>query len=174
MIEASPGVRRLCMCVYAPRSGLLDAACHVGRLGAIYTEHVPDEGLDLGFATPGVDEAALVSDTIAALCTVTAGRGGSAGAARAPSVAAFHVGITRVEGDNLGGAAVARVRDLLQAITAVAAGKPAALAVGISTSLFDDIRVECDFGPAWTPLAASGGWFRVFQAAAGHGGLAGQ
>jgi hypothetical protein len=169
VIEVSPGVRRLCVCVRGPEPGLLDIACQIGRLNPIYTEYVSAEGLDLGFATPGVNEAALVTDVIAALHAATAQRGAAAVAVREPAVVAFHVGITRVEGDNLRGAAVARVSDVLHAVATATAMGGHALAAGVSAGLFDDIRAECGFGGAWTLLTPAGVWFRVYQAATGAG-----
>ena len=167
MINVSPGVRRLCVCVGAPQPGLLDTACRIAGFGRLYTENVRAEGHDLGFASPGVDEAALVVDMIAALHAATAQWGGASGPACGPALAAFHVGITRVEGDDLRGAAVTRIRELLRnlALAVTSSGEAEeVLVVGISAGLFDDIRAECGFSDAWGPLASAGAWFRVYQA----------
>jgi hypothetical protein len=167
VISASPGVRRLCVCVRAPQPGLLDIVCRTAGFGRLYVEHVLDEGLDLGFASPGVDEATLVTDMITALHTETTRWctcSGHAAGARGPTLAAFHVGITRVEGDDLRGAAVTRIRELLRNLTRSVTSSGEALVVGISAGLFDDIRTECGFGDGWGPLEAARSWFRVYQA----------
>jgi hypothetical protein len=162
MAELSPGVRRLCVCVGASQPGLLDAACRSGARGQLYTEHAWDEDVDLGFASPGVDEAKLVSDLIAAL---HAAAGSALGGQQYPALAAFHVGITRVEGDFLRGAAVIRICELLKSLASTAVpgtGGTGQLVVGISSALFEDIGSECGFTEGWRPLAAAGAWFRVY------------
>ena len=154
--HVSPGVRRLCVCVGAPQPRLLDVACGLAGGGRLYTEHA--DGLDLGFASPGVDEAALVTELIAALRTAMTSDARPTG----PAFAVFHVGITRVEGDDLGGAAVTQVKGLLGALTREVAPAGAALAVGISSGLFDDIRTECGFNIGWRPMNPVGAWLRVY------------
>lgn len=162
VVELSPGVRRLCVCVGAPQPGLLDAACQSGGFGRLYTEHARDEGVDLGFASPGVDEAKLVPDLIMALHTAAAA---ALTAPQYPALAAFHVGITRVEGDYLRGAAVIRICELLRSLAprAISRARPTGLlVVGISSGLFEDISSECGFTEGWVPLTAAGAWFRVY------------
>jgi hypothetical protein len=162
--SVSPSVRRLCICVDASRPGLLDTACRIGGFGRLYTEHIDAEGLDLGFASPGVDEAVLVTDMIAAL-RAAAKQEGIADVATRPTLAAFHVGITRVEGDDLRGDAVTRIRELLRNLAAAVTVPAQALVVCISAGLFDDIRGECGFSDRWEPLAPARAWFRGYQAA---------
>jgi hypothetical protein len=72
------------------------------------------------------------------------------------------VGITRVEGGGLRGAAATRVQELLRALAHEAPAAEAALAVGISAGLFDDIQAECGFDGDWRPMDAAGAWFRIF------------
>lgn len=165
MIRQSPGVRRLCVCVAAPHSGLLYSACRSGGVGGLYTEHIQPEGIDMGFASPGVDEALLVSDLIAALHDAVGATGVSA-APHCPALAAFHVGITRVEGEDLRGTAVVRIRELLQDLTLASSEtiKRVQLRVGISATLFDDIGTECGFIDGWLPLAGANAWFRGYEA----------
>lgn len=163
MSNASPSVRRLCICVDASRPGLLDDACRLGSFGRLYTEQIDAEGLDLGFASPGVDEAVLVTDMIAALRAAT--ERDAPDDTTKPTLAAFHVGITRVEGDDLRGDAVTRIRELLKNLAAAVTVPVQALVVGISAGLFDDIRDECGFGDSWEPLASAGAWFCGYQAA---------
>jgi hypothetical protein len=167
VIRLSPGVRRLCVCVSVPYPGLLDRACRTGSgPSAIYTEHFPAEGIDFGFAAPGVDEAVLVPGLIAALYAAAAEAGASCTTPRAPALAAFHVGITRVEGDYLRGTAVIRIRELLrELVSATTSGVVPAgiLVVAISAGLFGDISAECNFSQGWLPLtAAAHAWCRAY------------
>jgi hypothetical protein len=166
MAELSPGVRRLCVCVGASQPSLLDAACRSGARGRIYTEHDRSEDVDLGFASPGVDEEKLVPDLIAAL---HAAAGTIAAVPRYPAVVAFHVGITRVEGDCLRGAAVIRICELLKSVAVQAVSGAGQLVVGISAGLFEDISSGCGFDEGWRPLTAAGAWFRVYGTEGGTG-----
>jgi len=165
VVSLSPGVRRLCICVSAPYPGLLARACRTGGVGRLYTERIPAEDADLGFAVPGVDEAVLVPDLISALRqAATEACAGETGRP-APVLVVFHVGITRVEGDDLRGGAVTRVMRLAREIaTATSSGTVPAgtLVVGMTAGLFDDIGTECDFSEGWFPLRASEAWCRVF------------
>lgn len=134
----------------------------------LYTERFAAEDVDLGFASPGVDEAALVPDLINALYHAAAEAGTDHAGAPVPVLAVFHVGITRVEGDGIRGNAVTRITGLLHELTSVttaAAASGAALFVGITDGLFDDIRAECDFSEGWMPLHGAmdaKAWFRVY------------
>ena len=115
-------------------------------------ESIRAEGIELGFASPGADETILITDLIAALHAATI-------ADEVSALAAFHVGITRVEGDNLRGPAVIRTRELLTALPPAPVGP---LVVGISAGLFDEIGPECGFTDGWVPLAAAQARFRVY------------
>jgi hypothetical protein len=119
----------------------------------------------MGFASPGVDEAMLVTDLVAALHTAAAEVTGAEPAPPGPAVAAFHVGITRLVGDDLGGTAVVRARELLRNLARVASAEAmpkVPLVVGISAGLFDDIGTECGFTEGWNSLAGATAWFRNF------------
>jgi|SRR5579862_4657665 len=157
MARSSSGVRRLCVCVGAPSPGLLDRACQTGGFGRLYTERfmdaerLPVRAIDLGFASPGVDEAGLISDLISILRDEAAEAAAQDTGASAPVLAAFHVGITRVEGDCVRGSAVDRIIRLLHDLTLVTAPS-ATLIAGMSASLFGDIRTEFDVGMGWFPL----------------------
>ncbi len=165
MVSSSSGVRRLCVCVSAPYPGLLDRACRTGGFGRLYTERFPAEAADLGFAAPGVDEAVLVPDLIGALYRAATEAGTDRPGIGAPVLVAFHVGITRVEGDNLRGSAVTRITGLVRELVQVIASGvlPAGtLVVGMTAGLFDDIGSECDFREGWIPVHAAGAWCRAY------------
>lgn len=178
MANSPPCVRRLCVCVGgATHQGILDSACDSLAVAILYREYFPGDGLDLGFASPGVDEPALVSDLIDALrdaAVRTRGYMGKGGdyrcpAAATPVLAAFHVGITRVQSNEIGGTAVAHVRGLLQTLTSSDPVSQAdgMLVVGVSATLFDDIGVERNFGQGWMPLVGGDSsridaWWRVY------------
>ena len=161
MTQMSPGVRRLCVCVRAARPGLLDRACQEGGIRWLYLEHIPAQRLELGFAAPGVDEAELVTTLVASLRAVASGAARPAGTA---VLAAFHVGITRVQDDGMGGVAVTRVRELLAELSrAPDSSQPGTvLAVGVSDTLFRDIGAECGFAAGWAALAPAQAWYRVY------------
>lgn len=166
MSLSSPGVRRLCIGVGAPYPGLLANAAKSLGSGWLYLDAIHLEGVELGFASPGVDEAALVTCMIAALRTSAAA---VASAARSrPVFAVFHVGITRVEGDDLRGAAVLRVRQLLHRLALFVAppdASKALLVAGLSESLFDDLSPECGFSADWRHATQAGARFRIFETA---------
>jgi hypothetical protein len=146
--------------VSSPHPGFLDRACRTWGGGGLYTEYWAEEGVDLGFASPGADEVELVCDLIAALRT-----GAVQAAPSAPTLAAFHVGITRVEGDDIRGTAVTRIRQLLSDLApALAAGAVpiGVLVVGITAGLFEDIDAERGFGPGWVRLTAARAWCRAY------------
>lgn len=160
MVSTSPGIRRLCVSVSSPHPGFLDRACRTWGGGRLYTEYWAEEGIDLGFAAPGADEAELVRDLIAALYT-----GAMQAALAAPTLVAFHVGITRVEGDDIRGTAVTTIRQLLSdLVPALAAGTIpiGVLVVGITTGLFEDLGAECGFGTEWVRLSAARAWCRAY------------
>jgi hypothetical protein len=154
----------------ATLQGILDSACDALASEVLYREHFPEDGMD---------EHALVSGLISALHDVIAetrgGRGEDGGcrrsAAAAPVLAAFHVGITRAQGNNIGRTAAAHVRELLRALASSGLAGQAAdmLVAGISATLFDDIGAERDFGQGRTPLTGCDGdssrieaWWRAY------------
>jgi len=117
------------------------------------------------YAVPKMGPQALVPDLITALCAATAEVSTVCGMPPAPALTAFHVGITRVEGECIKGPAVTRIRDLLRELApAVASGEVPAgvLMVGISVGLFDDIAGDCDFSEGWIPLTTALAWCRAY------------
>jgi hypothetical protein len=123
------------------------------------------EAVDLGFAAPGVDEAILVPDLIGALHRAAMEAVAGHPEIGAPVLMAFHVGITRVVGDDLRGSAVTRVVQLVRELASVAASGvlPAGtLVVGMTAGLFDDIGSECDFPDGWMPIRVTQAWCRAF------------
>lgn len=83
----------------------------------------------------------------------------------APTLVAFHVGITRVEGDEIRGTAVTRIRQLLSdLVPALASGTVpiGVLVVGMTTGLFEDLGTECGFGAEWVRLTAARAWCRAY------------
>ena len=160
MVRLSPGVRRLCVSVSSAQPGILDRACRAWGGGGLYTEYWAAESMDLGFASPGADEAELVPSLIAALHCAAA-----QAALSVPTLVAFHVGITRVEGDDMRGSAVTRIRELVCDL-APAAGSavvPAGLlVVGITAGLFEEIGQDCGFKTGWVHLAEARAWCRAY------------
>jgi hypothetical protein len=132
---------------------LLADVCRTGGFSGLYFESIRAVGIDLGFASPGADEAILITDLIAALRAAVLADNVSA-------LVAFHVGITRVEGDYLRGPAVIRTCELLRALPAAAPRCP--LVVGISAGLFDEIGPECGFTDGWVTLAAARARFHIY------------
>jgi hypothetical protein len=167
MIELSPGVRRLCVCVDAPQRRLLESACRIAGFGRLYTEYLGNEGTEVGFASPGVDEAALVTDLITALRIAATEAAEADGIKECPALAAFHVGITRVEGNAVRGAAVIRALELIRELGLKATPDSLSqelLVVGISAGLFDDIGAECGFTDGWARHTRARAWIRGYGA----------
>ena len=155
----------MCVCVDAPQRRLLESACRIAGFGRLYTEYIGTEGTEIGFASPGVDEAALVTDLITALRIAAAEAAEAHGIKECPALAAFHVGITRVEGNALRGAAVIRALELIRELTPKATSDSRSqelLVVGISAGLFDDISAECDFADGWARHARARAWIRGY------------
>jgi hypothetical protein len=124
-------------------------------------------GTEMAFAPPGVDELAVVTRLITVLRRLAASRPG----VPRPALLAFHVGITRIEGDGLGGEAAIRTRTLLLhpavrgAAGAGAADGSGQLAVIISDWLYADLRAEGLPGEDWMRIPAAGGWLRHCETA---------
>jgi hypothetical protein len=114
-----------------------------------------------------VDEAILISDLISALHSEAAEAAAQHPGAPGPVLAAFHVGITRVEGDAIRGSAVTRIigllGDLAPATTPAEKAPGAALIVGISASLYGDINAESDFSAGWLPSRTSQAVCRTYR-----------
>jgi hypothetical protein len=97
----------------AAGQGIRDSACDALAAAALIREHFPNEGVEPGFTPPGADEVAPVLDLINPLHDAAAvgpagggggreGGGGDRTAVGTPVFAAFHVGIMRMEGGDMG------------------------------------------------------------------------
>jgi hypothetical protein len=165
LAEHEPAVRRLCVATAAGTPGLLADIQRSEGFYRLYLMSDPAEDVELAFASPGLDEMGLVTDLIAAIHrTVMMATG-----LRQPVLAGFHVGITKVIGDGLGGAGADRTRALIQdpAIKAASerAGAPALLAVALTSGLFEDLRAEGLPDHGWQSIPAAGAWLRLFDSA---------
>jgi hypothetical protein len=157
MTESQPGVRRLCVAALTCPPGLLSAACRLRDGSELYLSAQMADGVEMGFAPPGIHEAAVVrwlTWAVEALCPARPG-------ADAPAKMAFHVGITKVLGEGFGGAAPLRVRALLRdpAIHRAVAGCQR-LAVIMSQGLYDDLHTEGLAAQEWRRVPAAGAWVR--------------
>jgi hypothetical protein len=166
MRQQGPGVRRLCLAVAAEAPDLLESVCRTGGFDRLYLPAVAARGVEVGIAPPGIDELALVQDLVAAFHRAVRGRADPGG----PVLMAFHVGIIRVVGDELGGAGAVRARELVRApdlADAVrqwaAAGQGPGLTVVVSEGLFADLRSEGLPGEGWQWLASASAWLRHFR-----------
>jgi hypothetical protein len=155
--ESQPGVRRLCIAAVTRPAGLLASACQTGDAGRLCLSVDTQDGTEMAFAPPGVHEVAVVSQLIAVLEALASAGPGAPG----PALMAFHVGITRIEGDGFGGAAAARTRALLfnPAVRTVAADGPP-LTVIMSDGLYADLRGEGLAAQEWLHIPAAGAWVR--------------
>jgi hypothetical protein len=131
----------------------------------LYLMSDPAEGIEFAFAAPGLDETLLVSDLIVAMqreAAVTTGL-------PRPILAGFHVGMTRVMGDGIGGAGADRTRALVQdpaiRMASERAGTPALLAVAVTSGFFEELRTEGLSDHDWQPVPAAGAWLKLFDAA---------
>jgi hypothetical protein len=113
--------------------------------------------VEMGFAPPGIHEAAVVRWLTWAVEALCPGRP----SADVPAKMAFHVGITKVQGEGFGGAAPLLARALLRgpAIHHAVAGCQR-LAVIMSGGLYDDLRTEGLAAQDWRRVPAAGAWVR--------------
>jgi hypothetical protein len=153
----------LCVAAAAGPAGLLELACRADGFERWFIEAGCSDSPELAFAPPGCDEPAAIGDLIMRLRRLVSD--GSYGPAR--TTAAFHVGITTVDENGFGGAAVGRIRELLNEfappIPTPAADDERALAVVISESLFDDLQGEGMPRLGWRYAAGSSAWLRIFE-----------
>jgi hypothetical protein len=136
---------------------LLSTVCRLRDGSELYLSAQPVDGVEMGFAPPGIHEAAVVrwlTWAVEALCPARPG-------ADEPAKMAFHVGITKVQGEGFGGAAPLRVRALLRdpAIHRAVAGCQR-LAVIMSEGLYDDLHTEGLAAQEWRRVPAAGAWVR--------------
>lgn len=165
MAEHEPAVRRLCIATAAGIPGLLADIQQSEGFYRLYLMPDQVEGVELAFAAPGLDEMGLVTDLIAAIHRTAK----LATGLRRPVLAGFHVGITKVVGDGLGGAGADRARALMRdpAIKTASerAGKPALLAVVVTSGLFEDLRAEGLPDHGWQSVPDAGAWLKLFDSA---------
>ena len=166
MAEREPAVRRLCIATASGTPGLLAGIQQSDRFYRLYLMSDPAEDVEIGFASPGLDEMSLVSDLIDAIHR----RVTMASGLRRPVLAGFHVGITKVVGDGFGGAGADRTRALLQnpAIKTASerTGVPPLLAVAVTSGLFEELRAEGLPDDGWQSVPAAGAWLKLFDSAA--------
>jgi hypothetical protein len=128
----------------------------------------PAEGVEFACAAPGLDEMFLVTDLIAAMCRQVLAVTGL----RRPIIAGFHVGITKVVGDGLGGSGADRTLALIRDPAIIAAsergGSPVRLAVAITAALFEELRGEGLSGQGWQSVSAADAWLRLFDSVPGE------
>lgn len=157
MGEPQPGVRRLCIAAVTRPAGLLTAACRLQDPDRLYLSINAQDCIETAFAPPGIHEVAVVKWLTAAveeLCSVSSGAGG-------PAMIAFHVGITKIEGDGFAGAAPLRVRALLRDPTIQDAVRGCLrLAVIMSDGLYADLQAEGLAGREWLRVPEARAWVR--------------
>lgn len=109
-----------------------------------------------------MDEIALVADLIDVLCREVA----TTADLPRPVVTVFHVGITRIVGDVLGGEGAARARSLLRdpAVREIVRRGGGDLAVVIPCGLFYELRAEGLPGTDWQHIRRAAVWLRLFGA----------
>lgn len=163
MVEHEPAVRRLCIATTGGSIGLLAEIQHSEGFYRLYLNSDPAEDVELAFAAPGLDEMGLVTDLIAAIHRTAMLETGQ----RRPVLAGFHVGITKVIGDGLGGAGADRARALIQhpAIKTASkrVGTPALLAVAVTSGLFEDLRAEGLPDTGWRSVPTAGAWLKLYD-----------
>jgi hypothetical protein len=155
--EAQPGVRRLCVAAVTWSTGLLAAACQLADADRPCLSLDAPDDTEMAFAPPGIHEVAVVTQLTAAMEALLSTQRGAPG----PAMLAFHVGITRIEGDGFGGAAPSRARSLLRHpdVRAAAAGC-GRLAVIMSDGLYSDLQGEGLAAREWRPVPGAGAWVR--------------
>jgi hypothetical protein len=165
LAEHEPAVRRLCIATAAGTPGVLAGIQQSGAFYRLYLMSDPAEGVELAFASPGLDEMSLVTDLIVAMHKKVM----MATGLRQPVLAGFHVGITKVIGDGLGGVGADRTRALIQdpAIKKASerAGSPALLAVAVTSGLFEDLRAEGLPDHGWQSIPSAAAWLKLFDSA---------
>jgi hypothetical protein len=156
MSGSQPGVRRLCVAAVTCPPGLLTAACRLRSPSGLYVEAEASDGVEMGFAPPGIHEAAMVRWLIWAVEDLSPDR-----LANVPAKMAFHVGITKIQGEGIGGPAPLRARALLRdPVIHRAVADAKGLAVIMSAGLYEDLRTEGLAVREWRPVPAAGAWVR--------------
>jgi hypothetical protein len=171
---SEPGIRRLCVAISAEPPGLLLSARRSGSFDRLYVHYDPASGSEFGLAAPGDDEIGLITDLIELLSReVAIGRADPPVGAtlRFPhlALAVFHVGITRLVDDSLGGPGVARTRALSRSAVVRSAAhslipcRPGRyLAVAISAGLFAELQDEGLPAVGWQQVGPADVWMAHF------------
>jgi hypothetical protein len=165
LTEHEPAVRRLCVATAAGAPGLLAGIQRSEGFYRLYLMSDPAGNVELAFASPGLDEMSMVTDLIVAMHKKVMV---ATGLSR-PVLAGFHVGITKVIGDGLGGAGADRTRALIQdpAIKTASerTGAQALLAVAVTSGLFEDLCAEGLPDHGWQSIPSAGAWLKLFDSA---------
>jgi hypothetical protein len=167
--EHEPAVRRLCVAACTGVPGLLTRMQRAGGFYRLFVMSDPDAGTEVAFAAPGLDEMSFMTELIETMREEAATTGDGA-----PLLVGFHVGMTKVVGEGLGGAgadrALALVRDpaVLSAADIAqrppgAAHGPGRLAVVVTAGLFAELHAEGLDGTDWQPVPPADAWLRVFS-----------
>ena len=167
--EPGPAVSRLCVATAgAGRPGPLTLIQRSGGFYRLYVTTDPS-GIELAVASPGIDEVSLIADLIATIhgqITLIPGL-------RQPTIAGFHVGLTRLIGGSFAGKGTERVLALIRhplVLAACARAKaPSLLAVAVTAGLFEELRVEGLPHRGWEPVPAADAWVRLFDEQVGTG-----
>ncbi len=158
-----PTVRRLCVAASAGPAGLLAPACRPGGFERWFVESDRRRGVELAFAPPGCDEPAAIGDLIMVLRRLVAD--GHHGPTRV--TVAFHVGMTTLDENGFGGAAVERVHAMVEEFAPPVSAKSGdagrGLAVVMSAGLFEDLQGEGMPRLGWRYAAGSNAWLRVYD-----------
>jgi hypothetical protein len=143
----------------------------IQRSGGFYRLYLKTDpgGTEFAVAAPGFDEVSLIADLIAAI----RGQVVTIPGLRRPVIAGFHVGITRLIGDNFGGKGAERVLALIRhsavlsasARTLAHTGASSALAVAVTAGLFEELRAEGLPHHGWESVPSAGAWLRLFHGA---------
>jgi hypothetical protein len=137
----------------------------IQRSGGFYRLYVKTDpsGAELAVASPGIDEVSLIADLIAAIhgqITLIPGL-------RQPTIAGFHVGVTRLTGGSFAGKGTERVLALIRHPTVLAACARAEasclLAVAVTAGLFEDLRAEGLPHRGWEHIPAADAWLGLFE-----------
>lgn len=163
MAEHEPAVRRLCIATASGSPGLLTLVQQSEAFYRICLTAGPTEGVELAFASPGLDEMSLVPDLIAAMHKHAM----AADCPQRPALAGFHVGITRIVDEGFGGSGADRTLALIHdpaILAAIArAGNSPLFAVAVTTGLFADLHAEGLSDSGWQSIPAADAWLKLFS-----------
>jgi hypothetical protein len=159
--EHEPAVRRLCVAACTGAPGLLTRMQRAGGFYRLLVMADPDTGTEVAFAAPGLDEMAFMAELIATMREEAAASGDG------PLLVGFHVGMTKVVGEGLGGAgadrALALVRDPAVLFAAGGGDGSVRLAVAITAGLFAEFHAEGLDGTDWQLVPPADAWLKLFS-----------